>query len=114
MPGGTMEVSGQEAKVSSRKGFAGEDRRYALRPLGVRRGWALELWLAGLAAAAAALTAATQVSRVVTAPTWLLVTLYTFAGALLIAAALLRLLAKRAQEEQAWVQEATSLLALGP
>ena len=68
----------------------------------------------GLAAGGAALTAAVQISRQVAASTWLFVALYALAGALAITAALVKLRAKRVEEERAWDQAVTSYLALGP
>ena len=52
-----------------------------MRPTRVRKGWALEWWITGLAAGGAALTAALQILKVMEeAPTWLFVTLYILTG----------------------------------
>jgi hypothetical protein len=84
-----------------------------MRPTRARKGWALEWWITGLAAGGAAVTAALQISKTVKGPTWLFVTLYVLAGALVIAAALVKLRAKR-DEERTWIQEVTKYLAIGP
>lgn len=85
-----------------------------MRPSGVRKGWAIERWMAALAAGGIVLTAAVQISRQVVAPIWLFVALYALAVLVGIAAVVVGLRQKRAQEERAWVQEVTSYLALGP
>jgi hypothetical protein len=54
-----------------------------------------------LAAGGAVLTAAVQISKQVVAPTWLFIALYALAGALAIAAAVLKLRAKQLDEERA-------------
>src|SRR5215207_66585 len=84
-----------------------------MRPAGAREGWALEWWIAGLAAAGAALTAALQILTKVKGPTWLFVTLYTLAGAVAIIAAVVGLLKKRTEVNQAWKREVRSYLELG-
>jgi tetratricopeptide (TPR) repeat protein len=85
-----------------------------MRPTRARKGWALEWWIAGLAAGGAALTAAVQILKVMKAPTWLFVTLYILTGVLAITAALVGLRKKRDEDNRAWVQAVTSNLALGP
>jgi hypothetical protein len=70
--------------------------------------------MAALAAGGIVLTAAVQISRQVVAPIWLFVALYALAVLVGIAAVVVGLRQKRAQEERAWVQEVTSYLALGP
>jgi tetratricopeptide (TPR) repeat protein len=85
-----------------------------MRPTRARKGWALEWWLAGLAASGAALTAAVQILTLTKAPTWLFVTLYVLTGALAIAATLVGLQKKRIEEKRAWIREVTSYLELGP
>ncbi len=85
-----------------------------MRPSGTRKGWAIERWIFVLATGAAILTAAVQISQKVKAPVWLFVTLYAFAGLVAIAAAWVALRQKRSEDERAWEQEVTSLLALGP
>ena len=86
-----------------------------MRPTRARKGWAIEWWIAGLAAGGATLTGALQILNVMEeAPTWLFVTLYVLTGTLAITAALARLLKTRAEENRAWEQAVTSYLALGP
>ena len=85
-----------------------------MRPIGRRKGWALEWWFAVLASGGAVLTAAVQVLSKVEAPTWLFVMLYVLAGAVAVTAAVVGVLKKRAEEKRAWAREVESYLELAP
>ncbi len=65
-----------------------------MRPARGRKGWELEWWIAALAAAGTALTAAVQILTITKAPTSPFVVLYILSAALVIAAALVGLLKK--------------------
>ena len=49
-----------------------------MRPTRARRGWALELWITGLAAGGAVVTAALQISKKFSGPTWLVAVVVGF------------------------------------
>ncbi len=71
-----------------------------MRPSGARKGWAIERWLAVLAAGGIVLTAAVQVSRQVMAPIWLYVAVYALAVLVGIAAVMVGRRQKRAPQEK--------------
>ena len=84
-----------------------------MRPIGVRKGWAIERWMAILAAVELVLTAAVQISRQVEAPVWLFITLYALAALFGVSAVMVGLRKKHDEENRAWNQEVTGHLALG-